>query len=343
MDAGLDLAAVSVYLRDQQLSEARAIRTELISGGRSNLTYLLDVDGVSWVLRRPPLGQTLATAHDMSREYRVMAALEGSQVPVPAMVDLCEDPGIIGTPFYIMQRAPGTALRELRDVELLTGQQRANLVGDLISVLATLHQVDPEQVGLSDFGRPDGFMSRQVRRWTTQLTSTLKPTPAMARLADALAANVPSPTATAILHGDYRLDNCLSIGGRITAVLDWEMSTLGDPLSDLAMFAVYHDGLADLPNPVVQAPGRLPGCLPIEDLLERYALQTGNNIHDFAWYQGFAWFKLAVILAGVDQRASRGQTAGQEFAGVHDLIVPCIERGTDYLAAMGRAADTYVV
>ena len=260
MDAGVDPAALAAYLRKKGLSDARSLDATLISGGRSNLTYLLHVNEAEWVLRRPPLGEVLATAHDMSREHRVMSALAHSAVPVPPMVALCEDPAVLGAPFFIMERVPGEALRQLAAVENLTESQRADLVTERTAVLASLHEVDPDQVGLNTFGRPDGFMARQVRRWTIQLRATLEPTAAMLKLAGNLATSVPMSSLAAIVHGDYRLDNCLCLDAKITAVLDWEMSTLGDPLSDLALFGVYYDGLADLPNAVVQAPGRLPGC-----------------------------------------------------------------------------------
>lgn len=330
--AGLDLDSLAAYLRTRGLAEGDTIEAGLISGGRSNLTYELQVDGHRWVLRRPPLGGTLATAHDMSREHRVMAALADCAVPVPEMVTLCEDASVLGAPFFVMHHAPGVPLRELAQLRKLTDGQRRDLYDELVVVLATLHCLDPREIGLADFGQPKGFVERQVRRWTAQLSATLEPTQAMRRLAGGLAATLPPDTGTgSVLHGDYRLDNCLAVEGRITSVLDWELSTLGDPLSDLATFAVYHDGLADLPNPVVQAPGRLPGGPPIGELVERYSALTGTDIRHFEWYEALAWFKLAVILAGVHDRASKGQAAGQEFAGVEGLIDPCVERGLDAL------------
>jgi aminoglycoside phosphotransferase (APT) family kinase protein len=333
--AGIDFGSLAPYLRVSGLSDARSLDATLIGGGRSNLTYLLCADDTEWVLRRPPLGHTLATAHDVSREYRVMAALSGTDVPVPGMVHLCSDPGVIGAPFFLMERIQGTVLHALADVRRLSAEERTDLFVQLISVLAALHNLDPNSVGLAGFGRPEGFMQRQVRRWTTQLGSTMQPSRDMTSLAEQLATSVPIEVTVSVVHGDYRLDNCLALDARITAVLDWEMSTLGDPLSDLGMFSIYHDGLADLPNPVVQSPGRISGAPSLDDLLEIYAKQTGIAIHDFGWYQAFAWFKLAVILAGVDQRASRGQAAGQEFEGVRELIDPCVERG---LAAIGEIA-----
>jgi aminoglycoside phosphotransferase (APT) family kinase protein len=155
----------------------------------------------------------------------------------------------------------------------------------------------------------------------------------MERLSSLLAADMPTSGRTCLVHGDYRLDNCLVDDGRISAVLDWEMSTLGDPVADLATFVVYHDGLADLPNPVVESPGRLPDVPPLAELLERYADRSGHAIHDFEWYLAFAWFKLAVILAGVSHRAEHGQTAGQQFVGADALVEPCITRGLEAIGS----------
>jgi aminoglycoside phosphotransferase (APT) family kinase protein len=323
----IDIVALADYLRAAGVSGARAIDANLISGGRSNLTYRLDVDGETFILRRPPHGPTLATAHDMGREYRVMAALVDTEVPVPRMVAFCESDNILGAPFYLMENVDGSILRELSEVNEISVPHRKQLAYELIDVLAALHHVNPDAVGLADFGRPEGFMERQVRRWTRQLSASVEPTPAMRQLAHGLARAVPANSRHAIVHGDYRLDNCVTRDGCIAAVLDWEMSTLGDPISDLAMFALYYDGLADLPNTVVNSPGRLTGFPPLPLLLDRYAATTGADIHDFSWYQAFAWFKLAVILVGIEHRVTSGQTAGQHFAGVAALIDPSIDSG----------------
>lgn len=329
--AGLDVDAVVDYLRQHGLATAGSVRVCLISGGRSNLTYALDVDGNRWVLRRPPLGDVLSTAHDMAREYTVMAALAGTVVPVPRAVALCDDPAVLGVPFYLMERVEGDVLRTAEEVRALRDDARVSVFHELVDVLAGLHRIDPDGVGLAKFGRPEGFMARQVRRWTAQLEHRRALSADMTALSQQLAGSVPESRYASIVHGDYRLDNCVVYRGRIVAVLDWEMSTLGDPLGDLAMFAVYHHGLADLPNPVVYASGQLPGSPTLADTFRRYAAATGFDVGDLSWYLGFAWFKLAAILTGVAHRAERGQAAGQQFSGVTELVDPCVARGLDAL------------
>lgn len=335
------LAQVEDMLRNRGLlAGGDRLAARLISGGRSNITYRLDADQGSWVLRRPPLGHVLSTAHDMTREHRVLDALarESIPVPVPRPVLLCEDTEVIGAPFYVMEYVGGEILRTSRDALGIPAQQQASLAQELIDVMGALHQVDPASVGLQDFGRSDGFTARQVARWTRQLSdSRSREIPGIDRLAEALGRTVPPQYYSAIIHGDHRLDNCLTRNGAIVAVLDWEMSTLGDPLADLGLFAVYYSGFADLDNPVVQSVAGLGSYPPLPDLLDRYAQQTGHDLSDLEWYLAFAWFKFAAILEGIHYRSTLGAILGEGFDGVAELVEPSVERGLERLARAGVA------
>ncbi|MDG4829890.1 phosphotransferase family protein [Solwaraspora sp. WMMD1047] len=257
--AGLDLDRLAGYLRAHRPDLLDGpLRAALIAGGRSNLTYLVGSGDREFVLRRPPLGHVLATAHDMAREHRVIGALAGTAVPVPAVLLHCPDASVLGAPWYLMQRVPGVVYRSRAQTDRLTGAQRRDLATAMMDVLADLHAIDPAEVGLADFGRPDGFLGRQVRRWGGQLDrSRSRPLPGIDELRERLAATVPEgANAGRIVHGDYRLDNLLAEPDpvRIRAVLDWEMATLGDPLADLGLLLTYWDALGGGPRP--GAPGR---------------------------------------------------------------------------------------
>ena len=243
---GLDLDAFRRWYDGERPGEiAGDLSGELIAGGKSNLTYVV-TDGTSdWIVRRPPLGHVQATAHDMGREFTAMSALAGTDVPVPAMYAHCADPDVLGAPFYVMERVDGVAMRRATELEARGPERTAAITTDLVDVLARLHAVDPDEVGLSEFGRPAGFLERQVRRWGQQLEgSKTQDRPAAEelhrRLTDAAPAVGADPSALGIVHGDYRLDNCL-VGDddRIHAVVDWEMATLGDTRTDLALMLVY--------------------------------------------------------------------------------------------------------
>jgi aminoglycoside phosphotransferase (APT) family kinase protein len=221
---GLDLADLHAFLdRERPGLVAGELRGEVIAGGRSNLTYDVTDGHSSWVVRRPPLGHVLATAHDMSREHRVISALEPTDVPVPRTYVLCEDPDVLGAPFYVMEKVGGTPYRRAAQLEAIGAERTGDICLRMVDILGTLHEVDPEKVGLGDFGRPEGFLDRQVRRWKKQLDSSRsRDLPGMDDLHARLEANVPEQQGPAIVHGDYRLDNLLvDDSDRVTAVLDW--------------------------------------------------------------------------------------------------------------------------
>ncbi|GAB3136536.1 phosphotransferase family protein [Micromonospora sonneratiae] len=331
---GLDLDRLGKYL-DQRTPGlvVGELRAELLVGGRSNLTYAV-TDGTSrWVLRRPPLGHVLATAHDMAREFRVLTALGPVGFPVPPTVLLCSDPAVLGAPFYLMGQVDGMIYRDPDELERL-GPNRVHVLGlSLVETLADLHAVRPEEVGLADFGRLDGYNDRQVRRWKRQLdASRSRDVPGIERLHDRLAAAVPGCEAGTIVHGDFRLDNVLvGPAGEIRAVLDWEMSTLGDPLSDLALMLVYAG------RPMLDAVGAARSALAVAghpdtaEITEHYARRSGRDTSGLRWYVAFAAFKLAVILEGVHYRYVHGQTVGPGFERIGAQVVPLVRQAHETL------------
>jgi aminoglycoside phosphotransferase (APT) family kinase protein len=300
----------------------------LIAGGKSNLTYEVTDGTGTWIVRRPPLGHVLATAHDMTREYRVMTALQPTSVPVPKTIALCEDPQVLGAPFYVMEKVPGRPYRFVADLAPLGPERALAISRSLLDTLVTLHRVDPLAVGLADFGRPHGFLGRQVARWKKQLDASYsRDLPAADELHARLLADVPAESATGIVHGDYRLDNVLVDGtDRLTAVIDWEMATLGDPLTDLALMVVYRRLGAMLPGTVADADSA-PGFLSEDELIERYAAASPRDLSRFGFYLGLASFKLAGILEGIHYRYVHGQTVGDGFADVGEAIHPLLDGG----------------
>jgi aminoglycoside phosphotransferase (APT) family kinase protein len=300
-----------------------------VAGGRSNLTYLLTDGRDRWVLRRPPLGHVLETAHDMGREHRLLAALSPTDVPVPRPL-LLADPTVIGAPFYIMEFADGQVLRDRPQLERLDAAAATALADELVDVLARLHRLDPEQVGLADLGRPEGYLERQLRRWGRQLESShSRELHELTRLAQRLGERIPVTQSAAIVHGDYRLDNVVVDPGRghIVAVLDWEMATLGDPLADLASTVVWWDGMRGLDSPVAAVPADVPGYPGSDHLVAAYDRQSRLDLTPLPWYLGFAFFKIAAIFEGIHFRSQQGLTIGEGFERLGDLVPPLVERG----------------
>lgn len=332
---GLDLAALRVWLDAQAPGTVDGtLSASLITGGKSNLTYSVSDGSREYVVRRPPLGHVLATAHDMGREYRVMAALDGSAVPVPKMIALCTDVDIIGAPFYVMEKVAGTPYNRASELEVL-GAERTHAIGErLIDTLVDLHAVDYQAVGLGDFGRPEGYLGRQIARWKKQLAaSESRELPGMDKLIDRLEATLPLESGATIVHGDFRLDNLLvDDNDRVTAVLDWEMSTLGDPLSDVAVLLAYQQLAEAAPaqsaaaSMVTDAP-KAAGYPSREEMLARYAEKSGRDDSHIAFHLGLAFFKLAVILEGIHYRHVHGQTLGSGFEGIGSMVEPLIDAG----------------
>ncbi|MER5178016.1 phosphotransferase family protein [Streptomyces sp. NPDC002896] len=326
---GLDLDRLRQRLdRERPGLVSGPLTGRLIEGGRSNLTYAVSDGAAKWVVRRPPLGHVLATAHDMKREHRVISALHPTAVPVPRPVLLCEDEDVVGAPFYVMEFVDGTPYRTAEQLAPLGPDRTRAAVLGLVDTLVELHAVDPAEVGLEDFGRPEGFLDRQLRRWGKQLdASRNRELPGIEELQAALSRALPESPAPAVVHGDYRLDNVLiGTDDEIKAILDWEMSTLGDPLTDLGLLVMYSVPL-ETPDSPVSTTAAAAGHPDPAELIERYAARSGRDVSDVSWYTAFAWFKLAVILEGIHYRYTLGQTVGAGFDRIGDLVPVFIEHG----------------
>ncbi|GAC1608921.1 MAG: phosphotransferase family protein [Mycobacteriales bacterium] len=284
------------------------------------------------MLRRPPLGHVLATAHDMGREYTVMAALAGTDVPVPQMVTLCTDTAVLGAPFYLMSFVDGTVYRRAEQLAALSVSAAEDLADQLVDVLARLHSVDPAAVGLSELGRPTGFLERQVRRWGTQLAAShSREVPGLLELGDRLAGALPRSGEARLVHGDYKLDNVV-VAGQIVAVLDWEMATLGDRLTDLVNLVIWWEGVRDTDgHAIAVAPSDAAAFPPASRLIDRYRSLTGADLDDLPWYVGLASFKLAAIFEGMHYRQTQGLTVGEGFDRLAGLAPALAQRGHDAL------------
>jgi aminoglycoside phosphotransferase (APT) family kinase protein len=320
---GLDLAALASYLASHRPGLATGpLTANLVPGGRSNLTYFVSDGTREYVLRRPPLGHVLATAHDMGREYTVISALGGTAVPVPEALLSCTDSEVLGAPFYLMSRVPGVVLRTRDQTDPLAPDARREIAEAMIDTLAHLHRVDPFEVGL---GELDRSRSRDL--------------PGADDLRDGLAASVPTSPPPAIVHGDYRLDNLIvdTDHAKINAVLDWEMATLGDPLTDLGLLVTYWDvlgGETGDDNPIATAIGPAAGFPPASDLLERYAKTSPVDLSALPWYTALACYKLAVILEGIHYRYTQGQTVGAGFDRIGGIVPPLIAAGRATLGSL---------
>ncbi|MGW5707076.1 phosphotransferase family protein [Amycolatopsis sp. SB7-3] len=334
---GLDLTRLKAHLDEHRPGLVQGdLSGQVVEGGRSNLTYIVGDGRSRWVVRRPPLGHVLPTAHDMGREYRVISGLHGTAVPVPETVLLCEDTGVIGSRFYVMEFVEGTPFRSDTELAALGPARTKAIADELVDTLVALHAVEPESVGLGDFGRPEGFLERQLRRWKKQLDGNRsRDLPGVDELHDRLASSVPESGEPSIVHGDYRLDNVLvNADDRITAVLDWEMSTLGDPLTDLALLVAYAER-DKVSLQFVSNASSAPGYPRNDEVIARYAERSGRDVSRLDWYVSFAFFKLAVILEGIHLRYSKGQTVGAGFDGIGSGVVPLIAHGIETLKEEG--------
>jgi aminoglycoside phosphotransferase (APT) family kinase protein len=334
---GADPSVVGPYLAEQLGDERwRDCRVELISGGRSNLTYLVTSGDQEVVLRRPPLGHVLPTAHDMAREFTVISALQGSDVPVPATLHLCTDQDVLGVTFYVMELVHGHIVRTEFPPGYASSSEDKHRVGQtLVSTLVNLHAVDWESVGLSEFGHPEGFMARQIRRWKQQWERSMtRPLPMMDDLIARLEADLPESPAPTIVHGDFRLDNAIldeRDPGTILAVLDWEMSTIGDPLADLGLMLVYwpqRDDMSEFRDSfgAITATAA-PGFPTREEVIEQYARESGRDVSKVYFYWAFGFFKLAVILEGIHARFLQGKTLGEGFESIGERVSPLVMLG----------------
>ncbi|MHA6795036.1 phosphotransferase family protein [Pseudonocardia bannensis] len=347
---GADPARVGAWLAQELGDDAwRQAALSPIGAGRSNLTYRVDSPAGAVVLRRPPVGEVAATAHDMGREQRVISALGPTAVPVPKVLAASAGGPPVDAPCFVMELVEGVVpLGDLPEGWAATEAERARAGQALVDALVALHCVDPAEVGLADFGRPDGFMARQVRRWGKQWDvaradgnpgTDAETVRELTRLSELLGDSVPVTQRNTVVHGDYRIDNCVfdrTDPGRILAVLDWEMSTLGDPMADLGLLLVYWYQAEE--NQVWRAaqhlpsPTRLPGFPQRSDVAAAYARQSGLDLEPLPWYVAFGAFKLAVVLAGILARVRAGAVPADMARGIEDAVAPLVTLGHHVLS-----------
>jgi len=314
------------------------VEVSQIAGGSSNLTFRVRDGAHDWVLRRPPLRHVLATAHDMAREHRMQSALEWTDVPVAAQVVACDDELVIGAPFYMMARLDGVVYDDVDATSSLSEEQGRAASFELVDVLARLHAVDYEAIGLGDFGRPAGYLERQVKRWQTQWEkSKTIDVPVIDEVAQRLERHLPTDSRHAIVHGDYSFNNTMFRGDdptRMQAVLDWEMSTLGDPLTDVGMVAVYWTDVGEIMwrNRKPQAHRANAGFPDVDTLLERYATTSRADLSQIDFYRAFATYKLAVIAQGGARRVEHTdpERAGRVTDTVQQLADLALELTKGY-------------
>lgn len=318
---GIATATVTPWLAEHVAGFTPPFTSEVIAGGHSNLTFkLTDAKGTKYVLRRPPLSHTLASAHDMGREHRIIHALRNTHVPVAPALAMCNDPAVNGAPFYVMGFVDGHVVRDATIAErVLTEQARRTASESLIDTMAAIHAVNLEEVGLADLARHEGYIARQLKRWYGQFNAQkTRDLPLLDEMHDALVKHIPEQGPATIVHGDYRLDNCIvNDDGRIVAVLDWEICTLGDPLADLGLLMAYYTGPDDESSAWQAQANRVKGFLNRADLVERYARITKRDVSQLDFYTAFAFWKLACIIEGVYARylgGALGDRSADELA-----------------------------
>ena len=333
-----DEAVVAAYLR-RHLPEVvgdEPIEFSQFPGGKANLTYLARVGDIELVLRRPPLGPVAPGSHDMAREHRVLSVLHRAYPPAPRALHLCDDAEVMGKPFVVMERRHGFVVRGGWPQELDSSPEfRRTVAQRLVDRLADLHLVDYAALGLEDLGHPDGFAARQVRGWTDRWEKArTAPVPDMDALGERLAAGVPAPQRAVILHNDFKLDNTMiDTKGDVVAVLDWDMSTLGDPLIDLGTTLSYWGGDGGVVDLVAADAVALGGVMSPAEVAERYAARTGLDLGSLAWYRALGTFRIAVIVQQIYARFARGQTHDERFAHLGEVVAPLARSGLSSLAS----------
>jgi aminoglycoside phosphotransferase (APT) family kinase protein len=331
---GIDRAAVEAWFEANVAAARPPLSFERISGGHSNLTYrVTDAAGRRWALRRPPLGKRLGSAHDMAREHRVVSALGPTEVPVAPVVGLCEDEGVNGAPFYVMEFVEGPILRGIAEAEAFPEEADRRAIGERVAdTLVAIHAVDPDAVGLGDLGRKEDYVARQLRRWQGQWEkSKTRELAAIDEVHDRLAARIPPQGRATIVHGDYRLDNMiLTPGGEVAAVVDWELCTLGDPLADVGLLMVYWPERGEETIALGQPANLAPGFPSRDELRARYAERSGRDLAELDFFVALGYWKLAIILEGVYARYAAGQ---------YGKVDPGIEAFARLVERLAEAAD----
>jgi aminoglycoside phosphotransferase (APT) family kinase protein len=340
---GVDVAAVQEWLAGRLPGLALPLRFTRIGHGRSNLTFRVgDAAGGRVVLRRPPLGPLLPSAHDMAREHRVLTGLARAGAPVPRPLALCDDVAVTGAPFLVMEHVEGVVLHRRAVAARLSGAQRRAMGIALMETLAALHDVDVEAAGLSDLAPRGGYAARQLRRWTRQWEgSKTREVPAMDRVAERLHAAMPPDRGRTLVHGDYRADNVLfAPDGRVNAVLDWELCTLGEPLADLGQMLAYTPAAADDLLPIDDGATLLPGFPRHAELVAAYQRASGRSLEDLPFWTALGYWKIAAILQGVHRRAldgPRGPLGGGPPIDLEPAIDRLAERAEQAASRIARA------
>ncbi|MGI8773520.1 MAG: phosphotransferase family protein [Actinomycetota bacterium] len=332
LPALVDEGALAAYL-DEHLPGSGDIAIERHQAGHSNETFFITRGDDRWVLRRPPLGAFLPSAHDVGREYKVLSGLKDSAARVPHTALVCEDEAVIGAPFYLMERVDGIVIRDTLP-DAFDEPERGAIGDELVDALVELHSIDPAAVGLGDFGKPSGYLERQLRRWTGQMELTLpytRPLPDLEAAGAWLKENLPASGPSTIVHGDYKLDNMMlatEAPARLVAILDWEMSTLGDPLADLGWMISFWREAGDPEVAVFTDTTQVteaPGFRTRAELIDRYASATGRAVEHLDWYQVLAIWKLAILLEGSYARHLAGMTDDPFFAKMKEGV-PALAR-----------------
>jgi len=339
---GIDVPKVSAWFGANIPGAVLPLDFTLVAGGRSNLTFrVTDAAGRAYALRRPPVSHVLPTAHDMGREHRIIAALGRTGVPVPPALGYCDDPEVNGRPFYVMGYVDGHVLRTPEAAEALDPAARHRSGESVVDTLAGLHAVDVDEVGLGDLARREGYIARQLKRWYSQYGQSKEMgAPDVAdidKVHDLLVERIPDQVGTAIVHGDYRLDNCI-VGddGVVRAVLDWELCTLGDALADVGLLMVYWAEPDDESTALMEAATTVPGFSSRAELCDRYAQASGRDLSDLDFYVAFGYWKLACVLEGVYARYAGGAGGGDQsdYRGFADQVIRLAASAADVAGAL---------
>jgi aminoglycoside phosphotransferase (APT) family kinase protein len=332
---GIDGPRVEAWFAENVPAAEPPLSFERIAGGHSNLTYrATDSNGHHWALRRPPLGKRLGSAHDMSREHRVVSALAATPVPVAPVVGLCEDESVNDAPFYVMEFVEGPVLRGLAEAETFPDHADRQAIGErVVDTLVEIHAVDPDAAGLGELGRKEDYVARQLHRWQGQWEkSKTRELAAIDEVHERLAAAIPEQGSATIVHGDYRLDNMiLTPEGKVAAVVDWELCTLGDPLADVGLLMVYWPKSGEEATSLGQPANLAPGFPDRDELRRRYAKRSGRDLSRLDFYVALGYWKLAIILEGVYARYTAGgygkvDEGVQYFATVVERLAEAAEQ-----------------
>ena len=326
-DEQIDAAVVAAYLRGKLPGSERPLEILQFPGGHANLTYLLRYGDREYVLRRPPLGPVAPRSHDMVREYRALAALGPFYAPAPRVFALCEDPAVIGAPFFVMERRHGIVIRRAMPEEIADDPAVRRRIGEAaIDALADLHAVPVAGTPVAALGKPEGFVERQIRGWSERWQrAKTEELPAMDALATWLVERIPTALAPTIVHNDFKLDNMMldrADPGRVVAVLDWDMTTLGDPRIDVGTLLGYWPEASDPPErlAIAMQPTYLAGFPTRAEIVARYAARSGRDLAAIHFFETFALFKLAVVLQQIYVRFVRGQTKDERFAVMGESV-----------------------